>query len=141
MIPAGPAHAAACAAIHAAAFPPNEAWDKAAFAGLLASPGVQGLIDETGGLVLMRRVADEAEILTLATVEHARRRGIGRRVLAAGLDWAATAGAVRIFLEVSEGNAPARALYSAAGFTACGVRRRYYPDGSDALVLQLTAGE
>jgi ribosomal-protein-alanine N-acetyltransferase len=90
--------------------------------------------------VLMRQAADEAEILTLATMEHARRQGIARRVLAAGLDWAEAAGAMRVFLEVSEGNAPARALYAAAGFTACGVRRRYYADGSDALVLQLTAG-
>jgi ribosomal-protein-alanine N-acetyltransferase len=140
MIPATPVHAAACAAIHAAAFPPAEAWGGGAFAELLAAPGVHGLIDEAGGLVLMRQAADEAEILTLATMPEARRRGIGRLMLSAGLDWAAASGATRVFLEVSEANAPARALYEAAGFTACGRRRRYYPDGSDALVLQITCG-
>jgi ribosomal-protein-alanine N-acetyltransferase len=140
VITASPAHAAACAAIHAASFPPAESWSEAAFAELLAAPGVRGLIDEAGGLVLLRAAADEAEILTLATMEQARRRGIARRVLAAGLAWAASADARRVFLEVSEANAPARALYAKAGFTACGRRRHYYPDGSDALVLQFTAG-
>jgi ribosomal-protein-alanine N-acetyltransferase len=140
VIKATPAHAAACAAIHESAFPPQEAWSEAAFAELLASPGVHGLIDGAGGLILMRQAADEAEILTLATLQQARRQGIGHRLVAAGVQWAAAAGAVRIYLEVSARNAPARALYAAAGFTACGVRRRYYPDGSDALVLQFSAG-
>jgi [ribosomal protein S18]-alanine N-acetyltransferase len=40
-----------------------------------------------------------------------------------------------MLLEVAAGNAPARALYAAAGFAEVGKRRRYYPDGSDALVL------
>jgi ribosomal-protein-alanine N-acetyltransferase len=140
VITASAAHAAVCAAIHAAAFPPPEAWGEAAFAQLLASPGVRGLIDEAGALVLVRQAADEAEILTLATAVAARRQGAGRRVLAAGLNWAAAAGATRVFLEVSEANAAAQALYTAVGFTLCGQRRRYYPDGSDALVLQITCG-
>jgi ribosomal-protein-alanine N-acetyltransferase len=146
VITAGPAHAVACAAIHEAAFPAGEAWSPAAFADLLASPGVHGLIDPGacdggGGLILVRRAADEAEILTLATMPEARRQGIGRRMLAAALTWAKEAGARRVFLEVSDANAPARALYAAAGFTACGRRRRYYADGSDALVLQISLDE
>jgi ribosomal-protein-alanine N-acetyltransferase len=47
-----------------------------------------------------------------------------------------------MFLEVSERNAAARALYAAAGFAEVGRRRRYYADGADALVLRrdLTGG-
>jgi ribosomal-protein-alanine N-acetyltransferase len=41
-----------------------------------------------------------------------------------------------MFLEVSEANGAARALYAAAGFEEAGRRRRYYADGSDALVLR-----
>jgi ribosomal-protein-alanine N-acetyltransferase len=41
-----------------------------------------------------------------------------------------------MFLEVAERNGAARALYAAAGFAAAGRRRRYYPDGADALVLR-----
>lgn len=140
MIPAGPAYASACAAIHAAAFPPGKAWDAHAFADLLASPGVHALIDPGGGMVLVRLAADEAEILTLATLPEARRRGIARRLLQAALGWAAAGGAARVLLEVGEANAPARALYAAAGFVLCGWRPRYYPDGGDALVLAFTPG-
>jgi ribosomal-protein-alanine N-acetyltransferase len=46
-------------------------------------------------------------------------------------------GAGELFLEVSAQNSAARALYGALGATEAGRRRRYYPDGSDALVLRL----
>ncbi len=88
----------------------------------------------------MRLAADEAEILTLATMPQARRQGVGRALLDAALDWARAGGATRVFLEVSDANIPAQALYAAAGFTPCGRRSQYYPDGSDALVLQINLG-
>jgi ribosomal-protein-alanine N-acetyltransferase len=140
VITASLAHAAVCAAIHLDAFPPIDAWNAQAFAELLAGPGVHGLIDARGGLVLVRQVADEAEILTLATAPALRRQGVARQLLAAALDWARVQGARTVFLEVSEANVPARALYAAAGFVGCGRRPRYYTDGSDALVLRLSGG-
>ena len=51
---------------------------------------------------------------------------------------AANAGAARLFLEVSEVNAPALALYEAAGYAEIGRRKAYYRDGSDARVLGRT---
>ena len=62
---AGPAHPFVLAAIHEAAFPPGEAWSVTMFAAQLGLPGVFGLLDEAGGMVLVRAAADEAEILTL----------------------------------------------------------------------------
>jgi [ribosomal protein S18]-alanine N-acetyltransferase len=41
-----------------------------------------------------------------------------------------------MFLDVAEGNGPAAALYRGLGFAEVGRRRRYYPDGADALVLR-----
>ena len=49
---------------------------------------------------------------------------------------AAARGAAAMFLEVSESNLAARALYEAGGFARAGLRRRYYADGTDALVLR-----
>jgi ribosomal-protein-alanine N-acetyltransferase len=40
-----------------------------------------------------------------------------------------------IFLEVRINNAPAQSLYQDCGFYVLGLRRRYYPDGSDALAM------
>ncbi len=140
MIAAGPAAAAALAAIHAGAFPPEQTWDEAAFATQLALPGVFARMDPAGGMVLARVAGDEAEILTLAVLPGRRRRGIGRALLAAALAEAGARGAQALFLEVAEANRPARALYQAFGFVAVGVRRGYYADGADGLVLRAATG-
>ncbi len=135
---AGPAHPFVLAAIHAAAFPPGEAWSVTMFAAQLGLPGVFALLDEAGGMVLMRVAADEAEILTLGVAPDARRRGIGRRLVQAGCKAAGEAGAAKVFLEVAARNAGARALYEGSGFVKTGVRRKYYADGGDALTMTRT---
>jgi len=133
---AGAADAPALAALHAAAFPPGEAWGPDAIALMLAMPGAFGLWREEEGFVLARAAAGEAEILTLAVAPAARRQGLGAALLAGAMAAALARGAAAMFLEVAEGNAAARALYRGLGFTEVGRRRRYYPDGSDALVLR-----
>ncbi len=125
------------AAVHAQSFPPAERWGADAFALQLALPGVFGLIAPAGGIVLARVVADEAEILTLAVLPAARRMGLGRLLLCEARMAAAAAGALAMFLEVSEANPAARALYASTGFLPVGRRRNYYADRSDALVLRL----
>jgi ribosomal-protein-alanine N-acetyltransferase len=136
MIPATTAEAPALAALHAAAFPPADAWGPDAIRLMLDMPGAFGLHRPGQGFVLARVAADEAEILTLAVVPAVRRQGQGGALLAAAMAGAAARGATAMFLEVSERNAAARALYAAAGFAEAGRRRRYYADGSDALVMR-----
>jgi ribosomal-protein-alanine N-acetyltransferase len=136
LIRAGPAHAPAMAAIHAAAFPPAERWDAAAIGTTLALPGVLGLLDPAGGMALARLAADECELLTLAVLPARQRRGLGRRLLAAVMARAAAHAAAAMFLEVKASNAGALALYRRAGFAPVGLRRQYYADGADAWVLR-----
>jgi ribosomal-protein-alanine N-acetyltransferase len=143
---AGPAHPIVLAAIHAQCFAPAEAWDATIMAAELSMPGVfaflsepsfdeEGGNEEGGGMILARAIADEAEILTLGVVPAARRQGIARALVDEAALHANALGAVRFFLEVSTSNLAAQALYRRAGFVQVGIRRRYYPDGSDALVL------
>jgi ribosomal-protein-alanine N-acetyltransferase len=131
LTPAGPAAAGLLAAIHAHAF--DEPWDSAAFGALLNGPGVVALVAEKGGepvgLVMVRAVADEAEILTLAVLPSARRRGVGAALMRAALAEAARFGARRLFLEVAEDNAAAAGLYARLGFVEVGRRRGYYARG------------
>ena len=128
----------ALAGLHAAAF--DAPWSATAFADLLGQAGVF-LEGDTDGFVLIRTVADEAEVLTLAVRPAARRKGLAACLLRAATARAAAIGATRMFLEVAEDNAPARALYGALGFEAAGRRPRYYlrTDGPavDALLLVL----
>ena len=58
-----------------------------------------------------------------------RRQGLARRMLRAGLDWAARQGAERAWLQVSAGNAPAVALYEGMGLREAYRYRYYLPHG------------
>ena len=136
IIQATGAHAAALAAIHAASFPPRETWGADAIGLQLALPGAFGLLDQRGGMLLGRTAADEAEVLTFGVVPAARRQGIGTCLLQAAKVLAAARGCGAIFLEVATSNAVALALYRREGFVEVGRRRRYYADGSDALVMR-----
>ena len=132
------AQARRLADLHVTAF--DAPWQAAAFAELLDQAGVFA-VETSDGFILMRTVADEAEILTLAVHPDARRGGQGTRLVADGVAAASIRGADRIFLEVAEDNAAARALYARTGFVETGRRPRYYarPDGSrvDALLFTL----
>ena len=115
----------ALAALHARANDRDRAWGAAEFAGLLASPGAI-LLGDARAVLLLRVVASEAEVLTLATDPAHRRRGLARALLAAFEARAMDAGAVRAVLEVAEDNEAARALYEGAGYAAVGRRPAYY---------------
>ena len=136
------------AAVHGESFAPlgERAWTRQDLAGLLASPGVMGLLLQAegrdAGIALCRVAADEAELLTVAVRPTERRRGAGRRLLTAVIDHVREAGARALFLEVGADNPPARALYEAMGFRAIGTRTAYYRRGDgplvDALVMRLS---
>ena len=79
-------------------------------------------------------VLDELHITLVAVDPRHRRQGLGRSVLAELLSRGRALGAERATLEVSADNPAAQALYAASGFRTAGVRRRYYRDGSDALI-------
>ncbi|MGH7118695.1 MAG: GNAT family N-acetyltransferase [Acetobacteraceae bacterium] len=138
---AGPPDARAMAAIHAEVFADGirpawgTPWGAAAFAAQLGLPGALGLIDSEGGTLLARVLGSEAELLTLAVIPRARRRGLGAALVSLAMREAASAGVERIVLEVGVTNTPARALYENAGFYRVGLRRAYYADHSDALLL------
>lgn len=138
----GPATAARLADLHAQAF--ESPWDAKAFGDLLAQSGVFAL-EAADGFILMRIVADEAEILTLAVRPTARQAGLGLRLVEQACVDAVSQGATLLFLEVAEDNVAARALYVRAGFTEAGRRAGYYGrrDGSrvDALVLTKTLSQ
>jgi ribosomal-protein-alanine N-acetyltransferase len=133
---AGPFHPEALAAIHEAAFPAPEAWSAPVIAGHMSMPGVFGFLDAEGGMLLGRVAADEAEILTLAVAPLARRRGLGRALLARAACHAHGHGATQMFLEVAANNGAALALYMSCGFREAATRRRYYADGADAKLLR-----
>jgi ribosomal-protein-alanine N-acetyltransferase len=122
------------AAIHARAFA-EAAWDAESFRVLLGQPGVFGFVDEAGGVLLVRVVADEAEILTIGVMVP--RQGVGRRLMMAGLEFLRGLDVAAVFLEVAAKNMAARGLYKGLGFVRVGERRGYLGEGGEAVVLRL----
>lgn len=83
-------------------------------------------------------VVDEAHVTNLAIDPAYRRRGIGKRLMAALLDSAREAGMVCSTLEVRTGNLAAIELYRGLGYRDVAIRKGYYPDNrEDALVMWL----
>lgn len=127
------------AQVHAAAYKLDRAWSRSEFAALVASPHVAA-IGDARAFVLARFIADEAEILTIATHPAHQRQGLARALLDQFHATAEQRSAARAFLEVAADNLPARALYAACGYVPIGQRRAYYPRATglaaDALILE-----
>ena len=83
------------------------------------------------GYVIGRRICDVIEVLRLCTDIQHRRSGVASRLLRA----LSAEGATKLQLEVSSANVAAISLYSKLGFVSVGARPGYYPDGSDALLM------
>ncbi len=121
------------ARIHAAAFRVPRPWRAQEFRDLLASPHV--FVVGNGPCFAMGRViADEAELLTLATDPDHRRLGLARDCLTDFDHEAANRGATSAFLEVAADNHAARTLYGRQGWQDTGVRPRYYRGADGAQI-------
>jgi ribosomal-protein-alanine N-acetyltransferase len=131
---AGARDAAAIASLHAASF--HRGWSEEEFERLLIDRDVlthRAMVGRAlAGFIMSRMVAGEAEILSVAVAPRQRNQGVARRLLDLHLRRLAGLGVRTIFLEVHEGNAPARALYRRAGFREAGRREGYYPDAGGA---------
>ncbi len=90
------------------------------------------------GYASFRQGGGEAELLRLAIDPGARRQGLARTLIDAGLERLRPAGVERCFLEVRPDNEPAIACYLAMDFRYAGRRPGYYRDGTDALVYART---
>lgn len=129
-------------ALHARAF--DKAWTAAEIAKLLQNQAVFALISrasEPQGFVMAWAAAGDAELLTVAVVPEARRRGVGASLVTSAGVAALVRGAASMHLEVAEDNTAARALYAKLGYEEAGRRHAYYAGegGSvDAIVMRRT---
>jgi [ribosomal protein S18]-alanine N-acetyltransferase len=124
---ATPLDAAHFETIHRQCF--EDSWAEESFRALLSDPQVFGLLSGENAIeccLIIRAVAEEAEILTLATMPQARRQGLASLLLEAAVGELEARGVRGFFLEVAEHNRPALALYAKYGFRTVGKRPNYY---------------
>lgn len=129
----------AIATMHAASF--ARGWSNGEISALMDQAQVfcLVLVDEDNssgpplGFILARMVADEAEVLSIATDPGHRRQGIARHLMQAAIRNMQTERMVSLFLEVAEDNVAAVSLYKHLGFANVGRRDSYYSAGNETV--------
>ena len=123
----------------------SEFWSPEAYRAELADTKYRDYVvahdtDTNGRLVGwagLMAIAETAQILTIAVVSAAQRRGIGQLLMDVLMDEARRRGATEILLEVRVGNEAAQRLYERNGFAPLRIRRGYYDLGrADALEMR-----
>jgi ribosomal-protein-alanine N-acetyltransferase len=116
-------------------------WSEASFRNELDSPQSVFLVALESGKPIGYGgcwvLADEAHITTMSVSPDSRKQGVGRRLLDTILAHAVDRGAVCATLEVRVSNDPAIKLYEAMGFIGAGIRKKYYQNKEDALIMWL----
>jgi len=121
---------------------PVDAWPLQMFVDELAQPETRRyLIAEApdgivgyAGLMCIEPIAD---VQTIAVVPEYEGRGIGSALLTELIGEGRRRGAADVLLEVRADNPRAQQLYRRFGFEQIHVRRKYYRDGVDALIMRL----
>ncbi|HIT76894.1 MAG TPA: GNAT family N-acetyltransferase [Candidatus Avipropionibacterium avicola] len=121
-------------------FDAAERWSSTSWAGELdgADRWVRlAVIDDTVvGAISVQLLPPASDLMRVVVDPVRRRRGIATRLVHAGLDAAAAAGATRMLLEVRHDNDAAIACYGRAGFEQLTARENYYGAGRHALVMR-----
>lgn len=87
------------------------------------------------GFAVGKVAGNSAELESVAVDLQARRRGAGRALCKAVIDWCKTAGAATVELEVRAASESAIGLYQGLGFVRVGRRPKYYSGPVDDAVL------
>ncbi len=128
--------------LHARAF--DKPWSVDEIAKLLENPAVFAIVSRNEapqGFAMAWAAAGDAELLTVAVIPEARRRGVGASLVSAAGVSALVRGASAMHLEVAEDNLAGRALYAKLGYEEAGRRHAYYSgEGGfvDAIVMKRT---
>jgi ribosomal-protein-alanine N-acetyltransferase len=108
---------------------------------LLTNPNVEIFVlqcaDEILGYSVVWKLLDEAELHWFEIFEPFRGRGLSHLFMELLIKEISKSGIKKLLLEVSEKNEPAKRIYEKKGFKSIGVRKSYYPDGSNAILMEL----
>lgn len=78
---------------------------------------------------------DASELLGIAVEPEKQGKGIGRMLLRAIDITSADLGIKWLLLHTASGNLPARRLYEKTGYRPLEIKRSFYPEGQDAIVM------
>jgi len=125
--------------IESASFP--RPWTRDHFFQELRSPHAFPLValvpdHLVAGYICPMQLLDEGHILDVAVHPDFRGMGIGRLLVEKVLDECQKRGAEFVSLEVRPSNTSAISLYERLGFAVTGLRKRYYENNEDAVLME-----
>ncbi len=88
------------------------------------------------GICVFHVVLDEAQINFFVVNQNYRKKGFGSCLMSYLIEQCEKLNISKLFLEVSNTNDIAEKFYNRFDFSTVGVRRKYYKDGSDALLKE-----
>ena len=88
------------------------------------------------GICVLQVVLDEAQINFFAINNNHRKKGFGTYLMRYLIKECEKLNISKLILEVSHTNLTAEKFYSKFDFSTVGIRKRYYKDGSDALLKE-----
>lgn len=90
------------------------------------------------GFAGLKIILDEADVMNIVTKKGKRNLGIGKLMLEKLIHIAKENGVKKITLEVNSKNTPAMHLYKKLNFEEISVRKQYYKNADDAIIMQLS---
>ena len=118
----------------------KDAWSKQMLINSFSNGGFCGYIAKIGeknvGFITATMVQDFADIESVFVAPNYRGKGIAKALLTALIEYLTANNVVNILLEVRATNLPAISLYQSSCFNQISIRKKYYSDGEDALVLK-----
>ena len=88
------------------------------------------------GICVFHVILDEAQINFFVINQKYRKKGFGSHLMDYLIEQCQKLNINRLFLEVSHTNVIAEKFYSRFEFSTVGLRKKYYKDGSDALIKE-----
>ena len=94
--------------------------------------------EEIVGFAGIVKIIDEINIMNIVVKKSKRKLGIGSALLQKIIEFSKEQKATSITLEVNYKNEPAIALYQKFGFKQVGLRKKYYHNTDDAVLMTLS---
>jgi ribosomal-protein-alanine N-acetyltransferase len=114
-------------------------WRRSFFLADIRRPQGLSIVAEDEGVILGYAVAwgtEETHLANLAVADFERRRGVGGKLLDEVNAFARRSRAASMYLEVRVSNAVARKFYADRGFVPTYLRKGYYENGEDAVIME-----
>ena len=118
-------------------------WRRSFFLSDINRPQGLSAVADDEGVILGYAVAwgtQEVHLANLAVSEAERGQGIGGKLLEKVFAFARRSKAESVYLEVRVSNAIARKFYAERGFVPTFLRKGYYENGEDAVIMERDVG-